>query len=84
MKSAMRSRLSGAGAGNRFGLTWSGEPDNLPSSAARQRQEAWEHVSALARIAKKKHGDIRRGVPWLVVAIAAAGLEIIASVAVNL
>lgn len=63
-------RLTGSERANRFAF-----PTARPSTAdpGSQRDEAWDLVSVLAGIALAKHNRVRRAVPPLVVASAAAG-----------
>ncbi|MFR9777781.1 hypothetical protein ACL02O_17215 [Micromonospora sp. MS34] len=72
---AFQPRLEGAGRDNRFGfpslVAGSGRPSM--ASARRQREEAWDFVVALARIAMAKHQRVRQSIPWLVMALTSAG-----------
>jgi hypothetical protein len=76
---AFRPRLSEPMGNNRFGFPHIARVSGrLPMASARQqRDDAWELVSALARIAMAKHLRVRRSLPWLTVSLAsAAGLLI--------
>ncbi|MGV9806774.1 hypothetical protein [Micromonospora chersina] len=81
---AFQPRFEGANRSNRFGfpsLVGSGGRPSM-ASARRQREEAWDFVVALARIAMAKHQRVRQSMPWLVMALASAGcLMIVMSLA---
>ncbi|MCO1594873.1 hypothetical protein M8C17_06800 [Micromonospora sp. RHAY321] len=77
---ALRPRLEGASGANRFGFPNLVRGKGRPpvASTRRHRDEAWDFVAALARIAMAKHLRIRRSMPWLVVAMtSASGLVIV-------
>jgi hypothetical protein len=79
---ALAPRLAGPTGQNRFAFPNIARSKRRPptSSAQQQRDEAWELVSALARIAMAKHLRVRRSLPWLVVtAISAAALLILSA-----
>ncbi len=81
---AMRPQLGGARGDNRFGFPNLARSGRWPSGTTvrRQRDEAWEFVWALARIAMAKHRRVRRSTPWLVMSMASsAGLLIVATLA---
>lgn len=67
-------RLAGAGGANRFGfpdlVALGSRPSIAPAS--RHRNEAWDFVVVLARIAMAKHLRIRRCLPWFLMSLGAA------------
>ncbi|WP_446215531.1 hypothetical protein [Micromonospora sp. IBHARD004] len=72
---ALRPRLDGARSANRFGFPNLVRGEGRPSAASirRHRDEAWDLVTVLARIAMAKHLRVRRSMPWLLLAMASAG-----------
>ncbi len=71
---ALRPRLAGAGSANRFGFPDLVAVGRRPSiaTARRHRDEAWDFVVALARIAMAKHRRIRRCMPWFLISLGSA------------
>ncbi|MFG3707082.1 hypothetical protein ACGF7U_20490 [Micromonospora sp. NPDC047670] len=70
---ALQPRLDGPSGPNRFGfpnLVRMGRPS--VASPRRHRDEAWDLVTALARIAMAKHLRIRRSMPWFIVTMTSA------------
>ncbi|MFV2020903.1 hypothetical protein [Micromonospora sp. LOL_023] len=81
---SLRPRLAGAGGTNRFGFPDLVAAGGRPSAASiqRNRDEAWDFVIALARIALVKYLLIRNCMPWfLVTLILAGGLLVVRGVA---
>ncbi|MEU4565495.1 hypothetical protein [Micromonospora sp. NPDC023956] len=76
---AMRPQVGGVAGDNRFGFPNLARAGRRPAavSARQQRNEAWEFVSTLARIAMGKHTRVRRSLPWLVLSLTTAGLVIL-------
>ncbi|MGI5146875.1 hypothetical protein ACQEVC_10900 [Plantactinospora sp. CA-294935] len=76
---SLRPRLTGAGRANRFGFPDLVAGGRRPSIAtARQhRDEAWDFVVTLARIAMAKHLRIRRCMPWFLVSLGSAAVLVI-------
>ncbi|MEG3635213.1 hypothetical protein [Micromonospora palythoicola] len=81
---SLRPRLTGAGGANRFGFPDLVEFGKRPSiaTARRHRDEAWDLVVTLARIAMMKHLRIRRCMPWFLMSLGfAGGLAVLEAVA---
>ncbi|MGN9811535.1 Pycsar system effector family protein [Micromonospora sp. BQ11] len=79
---ALRPRIDGAGSANRFAFPDLVRAKGSPSVASirRHRDDVWGLVTVLARIAMEKHLQVRRSLPWLMVATAsAAGLMLLST-----
>ncbi|WP_051065756.1 Pycsar system effector family protein [Micromonospora lupini] len=84
---ALRPRLDGARTANRFAFPNLVRGRGSPSAAPirRHRDEVWDLVTVLARIAMAKHLRVRRSMPWLMVAMAsAAGLMLLSTFSTRL
>ncbi|MDG4766448.1 hypothetical protein O7632_20430 [Solwaraspora sp. WMMD406] len=71
---SLRPRLTGAGGTNRFGFPDLVAAGGCPSPAAvhQHRDEAWDFVVALARIALAKFVLINDSMPWFLVVLGGA------------
>ncbi|MCG5446211.1 hypothetical protein NIE79_004779 [Micromonospora sp. NIE79] len=71
---SLRPRLPSAGGTNRFGFPDLVAVGQRPSiaTATRHRNEAWDFVVVLARIAMAKHLCIRRCMPWFLTSLGSA------------
>ncbi|MCX5065292.1 DUF5706 domain-containing protein [Micromonospora lupini] len=84
---ALRPRLDGARSANRFAFPNLVRGGESPSAASirRHRDEVWDLVTVLARIAMAKHLRVRRSMPWLMVAMASsAGLMLFSTFSTRL
>jgi hypothetical protein len=72
---SLRPRLVGAGGANRFGFPDIVAAGGRPSAVCvqRHRDEAWDFVVALARIALVKHLLIQACMPWFLILLGSAG-----------
>ncbi|MFV2088014.1 hypothetical protein [Micromonospora sp. LOL_021] len=72
---SLRPRLAGAGGANRFGFPDLVAAGGRPSAASvqRHRDEAWDFVIVLARIALIKYLLIKNSMPWFLATLIFAG-----------
>ncbi|WP_326554030.1 hypothetical protein [Micromonospora sp. NBC_01813] len=78
---SLRPRLTGAGGANRFGFPDIVAAGGRPSavSVQRHRDEAWDFVVTLARIALVKHLLIQACMPWFMALLGSAGSMLLVS-----